>query len=212
MVWYRLKQGTTQNGWFHCLHKYRLPFRCSCLWETMQRRVDLSFLSVGRISIRKCFSVRQKVFPSKLGLPPRRYKLMILLRFRTFRQFDQFCDQFNVSNLPPFFVSSEWRCVYKMHKMFLLPLLYSVGLSRIRSGHLVVSFNATHHVVICMNDSWQGRLNTLSLYYTFRIWNASCNHKDIPLILPVCDCKAHFVFILNNRLTLLQFLFHKRIR
>ena len=109
MVWYRSKQGTTQNASLHCLHKYRLSFRCSCLWQTMQRRVGLSFVSVGGISIKKCPSVRRKGFPSKLVLPP----LRSTDDFTTVPYFTTICltnfvRKFNAFNLPPFFLCMMW--------------------------------------------------------------------------------------------------------
>ena len=134
MVWYRSKQGTTQNASLHCLHKYRLSFRCSCLWQTMQRRVGLSFVSVGGISIKKCPSVRRKGFPSKLVLPPSAFNWWFyygsLLHDNLFDQFraEIQCVQF-ASFLFMHDVSTEWRYVYKMHEMFLVPLLYSFALS-----------------------------------------------------------------------------------
>ena len=85
-------------------------------------------------------------------------RLMILLRFRTSRQFVRpiLCGNSIASNLPPLFlydVSIEWRYVYEMRKMFHVPRLYSFALSRIGSGHLVVSVNTAPHAVICINDS-----------------------------------------------------------
>ena len=177
----------TRDCSLHCLPKYRISFRCSCLWQTVPRLVGLSFLSVGEISIKKYLSVRRKGFPSKLDLPP----LRSTNGFAFTPYFSTICStnfvrKFNASNLPPFLqntprefhvettwkrpfprrfnvestwcvcndVGIEWRYVYKMHKMFLVPLLYLFVLSRIGSGHLVPSVNAAHHVVLYMNDSW----------------------------------------------------------
>ena len=109
MVWCLSKQGTTQNGPLHCMHKYRLCFHCSCLWQTMQRRFGLSLLLVGGISIKNCLSVRRKRFPFKLGLSP----LHSADDFTTVPYFSTICWtyflwKFNVFNLTHFFLRMMW--------------------------------------------------------------------------------------------------------
>ena len=126
-----------------------------------QRNVVLAYLSYWYMELvsRNVFLLDERgfllnwVFP--LGV-----RLMILLRFRTSRQFvwSILCR----NSMHPICLLSfcvwwryiEWRYIYKMHKMFLVQLLYSFALSRIGSGHLAASINAAHHVVIRMNNIW----------------------------------------------------------